>query len=192
MYDVLEGDTTLMNGLEVQQAYTAFMKSNQIKVGEANLAAGKAFLEQNANNEGVKVTESGLQHLLIEEGTGEVPTENDVIELNYTATSIDGEEFDASQEGQPFIIEMKDYNSATPGLMQSLSLYPMGTKYRVFIPSNLAYGGQRLSPKLGPNSTVVYDIELVRKLDNTEAREYLKAKAAYMKQLQEMQQQQQR
>lgn len=188
IYDVIEGDTTIMNGLEVQQAYQTFLKNNQIKVGETNLEAGRVYLEANKNNEGVQVTETGLQHLLIEEGTGDAITNNDVIEVHYTGTSITGEEFDSSIGADPLIVDVKDPNSAIPGFMQSLKLYPMGSKYRIFVPSNLAYGGQRMTPEMGPNSTLVFDIELVKKLEAKDAREYRKQVEDYKKFLQQQNQ----
>ncbi|MBX2845139.1 MAG: FKBP-type peptidyl-prolyl cis-trans isomerase [Saprospiraceae bacterium] len=184
IYDVVDADTTLLNGLEVQQAYTNYLQSNQLKIGEANLEAGKAFLENNKNREGIQIAENGLQYILQEEGTGEAITSNDVIEVHYTGTNIDGEEFDTTRDGEPYVIDVAEPRSAVPGFMQALTLYPIGSKFQVFIPSNLGYGPQRLSPEVGPNSTLIFDVETVRKLDRTESKQY----RDYVKQILQQQQ----
>jgi len=191
VYDVLEGDTTLLNLMEVNQAYGSFIESNAVRVAEANLADGKKYLETNMEREGIKVTESGLQHQLIEEGTGEAIGSNDIISVHYTGTTIEGKEFDSSVGADPYTVDMSagPMLSPIPGFKEALSLYPVGSKYRIFIPSNLAYRDQSQGADIGPNSVLIFELENVEKVTGDEAKEFKAQQAAYLKQMEAYQKQ---
>ena len=126
--------------------------------GEKNATAGKAFLADNAKKDGVKTTASGLQYKVIKDGTGKTPKATDTVKTRYRGTLIDGKEFDSSyKRGEPAEFPV---NGVIKGWTEALQLMGVGSKWRLTIPSDLAYGanGQR---KIGPNSTLLFDIELI-------------------------------
>ncbi|MGB3976807.1 MAG: FKBP-type peptidyl-prolyl cis-trans isomerase [bacterium] len=132
----------------------------QRKAAEDNKAAGKAFLDENAKKEGVKVTESGLQYKVIQEGTGKNPTAEDQVQVHYRGTLIDGTEFDSSySRGEPAVFGVKQ---VIPGWTEAIMLMKEGSKYNVVIPSDLAYGVNGAGGVIAPNSTLVFDIELIK------------------------------
>ncbi len=132
----------------------------QRKAAEDNKAAGKAFLDENAKKEGVKVTESGLQYKVIQEGTGKNPTMEDQVQVHYRGTLIDGTEFDSSySRGEPAVFGVKQ---VIPGWAEAIMLMKEGSKYNVVIPSDLAYGVNGAGGVIAPNSTLVFDIELIK------------------------------
>ena len=188
IYDVLEGDTTLLSMQEVNTAYRTFMQNNQTRIGEQNLAKGKNFLESNKAKEGVEVTDSGLQHMLIEEGNGEIPNDNDLVEVAFVGTSVSGEEFINTSNSQAAYIDLAEDNSDIPGLVEGLQLYPEGSRYNLYVPSNLAFGNNRMSPEVGPNSTVILKIDSVKIMDAQTRREYRQARDQYRQQMQRQQQ----
>ena len=188
IYDVLEGDTTLLSMQEVNTAYRTFMQNNQTRIGEQNLAKGKNFLESNKAKEGVEVTDSGLQHMLIEEGNGEIPNDNDLVEVAFVGTSVSGEEFINTSNSQAAYIDLAEENSDIPGLVEGLQLYPEGSRYNLYVPSNLAFGNNRMSPEVGPNSTVILKIDSVKIMDAQTRREYRQARDQYRQQMQRQQQ----
>lgn len=132
----------------------------QRKAAEDNKAAGKAFLDENAKKEGVKVTESGLQYKVIQEGTGKTPTMEDQVQVHYRGALIDGTEFDSSySRGEPAVFGVKQ---VIPGWAEAIMLMKEGSKYNVVIPSDLAYGVNGAGGIIAPNSTLVFDIELIK------------------------------
>gem|GEM_PF-2852949 len=192
IYDVLEGDTTLMNMMEQTQAQNSFLEAHQLKVAERNLQDGLAFLQSNKEVEGVVVSETGLQFQLLEEGSGPAITKNDIVNVDYTGTTIDGEMFDTSVgTGQPYTVDISGdpMMSPIPGFMEGLSLFPIGSKYKIFIPSNLAYQDQRRSELIGPNSVLIFELENLSKVEGEEAKQFRAQQAAYIKQMQQQQQQ---
>lgn len=189
--DVLQQDSTILTMQQVNASYRSYLQNNQTKIGEQNLEAGKAFLEANKAKEGVQVTDSGLQHMLIQEGTGETPTTDHVVEVTFRGTNIDGEEFLNTPEGQPAYVDLADQKANIPGLVEGLQLYPAGSQFKLILPSNLAFGNNRMSPEVGPNSTVILEIDSVGIMDAQRASEYRKAREEYMKQMEAMQRQQQ-
>lgn len=200
IYDVLEGDTTQMTSAESNTAYRSFLESNNLKVGERNLDAGKNFLEENKAKEGVQVTDSGLQYQLIEEGSGEKLTGNDVALVDFTGKSIGGSEFvNTADQGQPIPVDLSEDSGnvtgiAIPGLVEGLKLFPAGSSFRLFIPSNLAFGNQRLSEDIGPNSTVIFDIEDVQPMpadQRSQFRQQMEQRQQMMQRMQQQQMQQQ-
>ena len=147
----------------VQQAFAAEMQAEQeAKAAEmlaANLAAGQAYLEENKKKDGVMVTESGVQYEVISEGDGPKPTAEQTVKVHYVGTLVDGTEFDSSvARNEPAVFPV---GQVIPGWSEAVQLMPVGSKYRVVIPSELAYGEQGAPPVIEPNSVLVFEIELL-------------------------------
>lgn len=131
---------------------------NQEKA-EANLQAGIAFLEENKTKEGVVSLDSGLQYLVLQEGEGAKPTASNRVTCHYHGTLIDGRIFDSSvQRGQPATFPL---NQVIPGWTEGVQLMSLGSKYRFFIPSQLGYGNRQVGSDIGPNSVLIFDVELL-------------------------------
>lgn len=133
----------------------------QIKTekAEANLKAGQEFLAKNKEKAGVTETPSGLQYEIITEGTGPKPTANNTVTCHYHGTMIDGSIFDSSvQRGQPAKFPL---NQVIKGWTEGVALMPTGSKWRFFIPPHLGYGDRQLGPTIGPNSTLIFEVELL-------------------------------
>ncbi len=127
--------------------------------GAKNLKDGEAFLAENGRKEGVKTTPSGLQYKILKSGTGETPKKTDTVTVHYTGTLIDGTVFDSSvQRGQPATFPV---GGVIPGWTEALEMMKVGDKWQLFIPAKLAYGEQSPSPKIGPNSTLIFQVELL-------------------------------
>jgi FKBP-type peptidyl-prolyl cis-trans isomerase len=141
-------------GQSVQQARQAEAEA----AAEENAAEGEAYLAENAERSEVSVTESGLQYEVIEEGDGPTPGADDVARLHYTGTLIDGTEFDSSRGGEPAEFAV---GQVIPGFSEAIQLMPVGSTYRVVIPSDLAYGPQGTGGPIGPNETLIFEIELL-------------------------------
>jgi len=125
---------------------------------EENLTKGNTFLAENAKKEGVVTLESGLQYKVIEEGSGETPTEKSKVTVHYRGTLINGEEFDSSyKRGQPYTTPV---TNVIKGWTEALQLMPVGSKWELYVPSNLAYGNSPRGPG-GPNSALVFEVELI-------------------------------
>lgn len=127
-------------------------------VAEANLQAGQQFLEKNKNQPGVVVLPSGLQYIEHRAGEGISPTESSTVKVHYRGTLINGKEFDSSKPDQPVSL---DQRSSIPGFREALTLMKPGAKWTVFIPPQLGFGQVGWEQKIGPNETIVFDIELV-------------------------------
>lgn len=128
-------------------------------VAKENYEKGQAFLAENAKKEGVTVTESGLQYIVSEAGDGESPAANSNVLVHYRGTLINGEEFDSSYaRGQPARFSP---GGVIPGFREALLAMKPGAKWRVFIPSELAYGERGPGGKIGPNETLIFDLELL-------------------------------
>lgn len=190
MYDVLEADTTLLTMQEGSTSYRAFLENNQTKVAERNLETGKTYLEGNKANEGVQITDTGLQHLSIKKGEGKLPTKKDVVEVVFSGENLAGKEFLSTPVEQPAYIDLSDETSEIPGLMEGVKLYPTGSEFKLFVPSNLAFGANRVSPEVGPNSTIILHVKDVKIMDAKQKAEYKKAKREYLAQMKKMQRQQ--
>src|SRR6188472_1448114 len=125
---------------------------------EKNKTEGAKFLEDNKKKPGVKTTASGLQYKVEKEGTGAQPKPTDMVTVNYRGTLIDGTEFDSSyKRGQPATFPV---NGVIKGWTEALQLMKQGAKYQLFIPSSLAYGERAMGPDIGPNSTLIFEVEL--------------------------------
>ena len=144
---------------EAKQVVQEFFTELEKNAGALNEEMGKKFLEQNAQQEGVKVTESGLQYLVLEEGNGVKPGPNDSVTVHYTGRLIDGTVFDSSIErGEPATFAV---GQVIPGWVEGLQLMSEGAAWRLFIPSNLAYGPHGTGP-IQPNSTLIFDVKLIK------------------------------
>ena len=144
---------------ETMAAFEKEMTEKQKAAGEKNAAEGTKFLEENKKKEGVKTTASGLQYKAIKEGTGAQPKGNDTVTVNYRGTLINGTEFDSSyKRGQPATFPL---NGVIKGWTEGLQLMKAGSKYQFFVPPNLAYGDRALGPDIAPNSTLIFDVELL-------------------------------
>lgn len=149
---------------EIQAYFTEMEKKERAaaeELGKANAAAGEAFLADNGKRVEVRTTPSGLQYEVLTEGDGPRPEANDQVEVHYTGKLIDGTVFDSSVDrGMPATFGV---TQVIPGWVEALQLMKAGSKWRLFIPSNLAYGpnGAPGSP-IGPNATLVFDVELLK------------------------------
>lgn len=131
---------------------------NQDKA-KANLEAGQAFLEENRSRPGVVETASGLQYEIITEGNGPKPGPTSKVTCHYHGTLINGTVFDSSvQRGQPATFPL---NMVIKGWTEALQLMPAGSKWRLFLPPNLAYGDRQTGAHIGPNSTLIFEVELI-------------------------------
>jgi len=163
--DAFSGDKALLTDNQVSETLTAFQRNLQQKqmeeiqkLSEENKKAGEAFLAENKNKEGVVTLESGLQYKVLKEGKGPQPGPNDVVKVHYTGTLINGKVFDSSVErGEPVSFPV---NGVIAGWTEALQLMPQGSKWQLFIPSDLAYGvnGNRT---IGPNETLLFEVELL-------------------------------
>ena len=125
-----------------------------------NLTLGREFLEENAKNDSVTQTESGLQYMVLKEGTGAKPGPTDEVTVHYTGRLINGTVFDSSVErGEPATFPL---DKVIPGWTEGLQLMSEGAKYRLFIPSELAYGSKGAGDQILPNSTLIFDVELIK------------------------------
>ena len=151
---------------ELQEVMAAFSQTIQEEAqaemdaeATANAEAGQAYLEENGAREGVVTTESGLQYEVIEEGSGERPGPEDQATIHYRGTLIDGTEFDSSYaRNEPATFPL---SGVIAGFSEGLQLMPVGSHYRFVIPSELAYGLAGSPPAIGPNSTLVFEVELL-------------------------------
>lgn len=142
-----------------QEKMVAEQEAARKKQGEANLAASTAFLEKNKAREGVVVTDSGLQYEILKEGDGPKPGPDDTVEVHYRGTLVDGTEFDSSyKRGQTVTFGV---GQVIPGWTEALQLMPAGSKWKLFIPPELAYGSGGAGQLIGPNAALIFEVELV-------------------------------
>ena len=135
------------------------MKKSRQQLADKNLAAGKAFMEENGKKEGVEKLPNGIQYRVIKAGSGAKPKPTDTVSVHYKGTLIDGTEFDSSERaGKPVSFGL---NGVIKGWQETLVEMPEGSKWQVVIPPALAYGEQGAGGRIGPNETLVFDIELV-------------------------------
>ncbi len=160
--DVLAGAPLRLSPEEMQQAFNAFQAKRQEErrqLAAENARKGKAFLAANGKKSGVVTLPSGLQYQVIKEGKGEKPRLSDAVVVNYRGTFIDGEEFDSSyKRGEPATFTV---GQVIQGWQEVLPLMPVGSHWKVFIPAELAYGERGAGDDIGPNETLVFDIELL-------------------------------
>jgi FKBP-type peptidyl-prolyl cis-trans isomerase FklB len=143
----------------LQTEVRAKMETKMQEAGLKNKQAGEAFLSANKTKEGVVTLPSGLQYKILKQGTGPKPTTADTVVCNYRGTLIDGTEFDSSEKhGGPATFPV---GRVIKGWTEALQLMPVGSKWQLFVPADLAYGDRGPGPEIGPNSTLVFDVELV-------------------------------
>lgn len=142
------------------QAMEERQRAAAAEMGKVNAAAGEAFLKENGSRAEVKTTASGLQYEVLQEGTGATPDAGDQVMVHYTGKLIDGTVFDSSVErGEPATFGV---TQVIPGWVEALQLMKAGSKWRLFIPSNLAYGPNGAGGVIGPNATLIFDVELIQ------------------------------
>jgi FKBP-type peptidyl-prolyl cis-trans isomerase FklB len=164
--DAISGGKSLMSEEELRQVISALQQEIRQKQAQAQEAAaaenkskGDAFLAANGKKEGVVVLPDGLQYKILTAGQGKKPAESDTVLCNYKGSFLDGTEFDSSTKaGKPVPFEVKN---VIPGFKEVLQLMPVGSKWQVVVPSNLAYGERGAGGVIGPNATLVFEIELV-------------------------------
>jgi FKBP-type peptidyl-prolyl cis-trans isomerase FklB len=176
--DTLAGGKTLMTEQEAQTVLTELATEARKKqeekmqaAGEANKKQGDAFLAANKTKEGVVTLPSGLQYKILKEGTGPKPTATDSVSCNYRGTLIDGKEFDSSyKRGQPATFPV---NGVIKGWTEALQLMPVGSKWQLFIPPDLAYGARGAGADIGPDATLTFEVELlsIQPKDATQGKE---------------------
>lgn len=164
VYDGVKPEMTFDEAKRIVNEYfaklEAEMQAEAAKQGEVNRKNGEAFLTENAKREGIKVTESGLQYEVLESGKGDSPKASDNVEVHYTGKLIDGTVFDSSIErGVPASFGV---TQVIPGWVEALQLMHEGDKWRLYIPSDLAYGPNGAGGVIGPNMTLIFDVELLR------------------------------
>lgn len=136
-----------------------YIMSQKEAAKEKNLEEGREFLAENAKRPEVKVTESGLQYEVLVKGDGPVPTSSDKVKVHYHGTLIDGTVFDSSVErGEPIVFPV---TGVIKGWVEALQMMPVGSKWKLFIPSNLAYGERGAGGTIGPNAVLIFEVELL-------------------------------
>ena len=164
----IKGQKSTMSDAEAKQVREAFVAQLKTKlqaqynqVATQNKQEGEAFLAKNKSNAGVRSTADGLQYQVISQGSGPRPTSGDTVQINYTGTFVNGQVFDATAQHQPPGPAAIELSNVIPGFREGLQLMPVGSHYKLFIPSNLAYGSE---PKNGfpPNATIIFDVTLVK------------------------------
>ncbi len=164
--DALTGAKTLLTDEELKTVLTALQADLRKRqedetrlAGETNLKAGQAFLAENKTKDGIVALPSGLQYKIITAGTGPKPAATDSVVCNYRGTLLDGTEFDSSyKRGQPATIPV---NGVIKGWTEALQLMPVGSKWQIFVPPDLAYGNRGAGKDIGPDATLIFEVELL-------------------------------
>ncbi|UOO82962.1 FKBP-type peptidyl-prolyl cis-trans isomerase [Uruburuella testudinis] len=165
---MLDGKEAKLSEQQAQEVMMTFLAEQQQKAqtkmvedAKTNLEKGEAFLKENAAKEGVKTTASGLQYQVKTEGTGAQPKATDVVTVEYEGRLIDGTVFDSSKQhgNEPVVFPL---NQVIPGWTEGLQLMKEGGEYTFFVPAKLAYDDRAMGDKIGPNSTLVFDIKLLK------------------------------
>ena len=162
--DVLNGNPTAMTHTEARDIVNKFFEEMEQKMNAANIENGKKFLEENKQREGVITLPSGLQYEVINEGDLNAPRAKapDRVECHYEGTLIDGTLFDSSiKRGQPATFGV---NQVIPGWVEALQLMPVGSKWKLYIPSDLGYGARGAGEMIPPHSTLIFEVELLKVL----------------------------
>lgn len=161
-----EGKELAMSPEDMDKTMKAFaeqrmktMQEKMQKLAAENAKKGEAFLKENKSKDGVKTTDSGLQYKVLQAGDGAKPSKDDSVTVNYEGRLLDGKVFDSSyKRGEPVTFKLSD---VIPGWVEGLQLMKKGAKYTFYIPAKLAYGEQGAGPAIGPNETLIFDVELL-------------------------------
>jgi FKBP-type peptidyl-prolyl cis-trans isomerase FklB len=164
--DAMKREKPLMTDEEIQQTMerfrqtmTAKMQQQKEALADKNQQAGDTFLKENQTKKGIVTTASGLQYQVVQEGTGETPGPTDTVVTHYRGTLLNGQEFDSSyKRGQPAVFPV---NGVIRGWTEALQLMKTGAKWKLFIPAQLAYGERGAGNAIGPNETLIFEIELL-------------------------------
>ncbi|NPA38090.1 MAG: FKBP-type peptidyl-prolyl cis-trans isomerase [Chlorobi bacterium] len=155
----MQGEKTKMTTQEANMLLQEYFTTLQNKQYSANIEAGKEFLANNAKKDTVTELESGLQYEILKEGNGPKPKATDQVKCHYHGTLIDGTVFDSSVErGEPAVFPV---NGVIQGWVEALQMMPTGSKWRLYIPSELAYGERGAGQTIAPHSTLIFDVELL-------------------------------
>jgi FKBP-type peptidyl-prolyl cis-trans isomerase len=158
-YSIIKGEEAQLTAEQADAVVRDFFTKIAGNEAQKNLEEGNAFLEKNKTRSGVKTTESGLQYEVIKEGTGPKPTETDQVKVHYHGTLINGTVFDSSVErGEPITFAV---NGVIPGWTEALKMMSVGSKWKIYLPSSLAYGERGAGSQIGPNSVLVFEVELL-------------------------------
>lgn len=163
--DGLAGNKLLLTDKQIMGVMNELMNNvkrttvaNRKEAAEKNLKTGAAFLEANKHKEGVVALPSGVQYQVLKAGDGKKPTDADMVVCYYRGTLIDGTEFDATEDGKPANVKV---SALVSGWREALKLMPTGSKWRIFIPPAHAYAERGVGTIIGPNETLVFELELV-------------------------------
>ncbi len=157
--DVLDSAKTLLTEQQVQECMTNFQTQMMKTKGEKAVKEGAAFLAANKTKEGVVTLPDGLQYKILTAGTGKKPKETETVSVNYRGTLVDGTEFDSSyKRGQPAEFQV---NGVIKGWVEALQMMPVGSKWELYIPPELAYGDRGAGGVIGPNTTLIFQVELL-------------------------------
>ena len=160
--DVLNRKETAISHNEAREIVNKYFMELEEKMNAENIEKGKAFLAENAKKEGIITLPSGLQYEVITEGNGKKPSATDRVKCHYEGTLIDGTLFDSSiKRGQPAVFGV---NQVIKGWVEALQLLSEGSKWRLFIPSELGYGAQQAGEMIPPHSTLIFEVELIEVL----------------------------
>lgn len=160
--DVLEGNPTAISHQEAREIVNTYFEELESKMSSASIEQGKAFLEENKKRSNIVTLPSGLQYEVIIEGTGKLAQATDQVKCHYEGTLIDGTLFDSSvKRGQPAVFGV---NQVIPGWVEALQLMPEGSKWKLYIPSDLAYGAQGAGEMIPPHRALVFEVELIEVL----------------------------
>ena len=158
--DVLNRKETAISHNEARDIVNQYFAELEAKMNAENIEKGKAFLADNAKREGVVTLPSGLQYEIIKEGNGIKPNANDQVKCHYEGTLIDGTLFDSSiKRGQPTVFGV---SQVIKGWVEALQLMPEGSKWKLYIPSELGYGSQQAGEMIPPYSTLIFEVELIK------------------------------
>lgn len=156
---IFDGDKTLIDTKKAEDILNNYFRNLQMKKAEKNKESGQKFLEENKTKEGVVTLESGLQYKILKKGTGAIPKATDKVTTNYKGTLVDGTVFDSSYDrGKPATFPV---NGVIKGWTEALQLMPVGSKWELYIPSDLAYGKRGAGQVIGPDETLIFEIELI-------------------------------
>ena len=162
LMDALQGKASPIADEQFREAFQEIndmMQAKEAERAEAAAAEGEAFLAENAKQDNIVVTESGLQYEILVEGEGDKPSAESVVSTHYHGTLVDGSVFDSSVErGEPAEFPV---NRVIPGWTEALQMMPKGSKWRLYIPHDLAYGPQGSGGKIAPYSALVFEVELL-------------------------------
>jgi FKBP-type peptidyl-prolyl cis-trans isomerase FklB len=161
----MAGEKTLIQDKDIRQVMGSYQNelrqhamANKQQAMEVNKKKGEAFLAENKAKPGIVALPSGVQYKIIKAGNGRLPVDSDMLSVNYRGTLIDGTEFDATEPGHPANLKL---SSLIAGWKEAVKMMPEGSKWQIFIPSQLGYGERGVGGDIGPNEVLVFELELV-------------------------------